>query len=522
MTWLLRGALVAITALLYGSYLDRSPIYLNNDEAAFALQAHTVVTTGRDTNGRWLPLYFQIHENVWYHPVIVYAMAAGLAVLPFAEWAVRVPTVTVAVINVLLVHALARRLTGREATATLAAAVLILTPAHFMHARLACDYLFPLPFVLTWMRCLLRFLDTRRTRWLVIGMTALGIGLYTYIASVVMMPLYVLVTLLWISHAGLLTARRFALATAAFVVWLLPLTAWLLTHPEMYAGLASRYQQFDVDVVGAPTAALSANAVVARADVFARFFDPWFLFDVAQSNVMSSTYQTGVFLTATGVLMAVGVAATLWRARRDWWLVLVVFVTAPVAASLITEPYAIDRALMLLPAGVLLAAHGLDVLLVNAGRAGLVLAIALLAWMPWQFDGFYRDYLGDYRARSAFWFNGNNRGAMRDVMDHVAAQGEERVYLAENIPFVRIYWQLYTRMYDREDLLPRTVYFHPATTPVESIAPGSSLLTNFDDPIERELLKRADVRAVQFITEPSGSRTFVRFVKTADRSGRPQ
>jgi hypothetical protein len=111
MTWLVRGGLVVITGLLYGAYLDRSPIYLNNDEAAFALQAHAIATTWHDTNGRLLPLYFQIHENVWYHPIIVYAVALGFAVLPFAEWSVRVPTIAVAILNVLLVHAIVRRLT---------------------------------------------------------------------------------------------------------------------------------------------------------------------------------------------------------------------------------------------------------------------------------------------------------------------------------------------------------------------------------------------------------------------------
>ena len=57
-----------------GQMLERSPIYLNNDEAAFAVQAHAIATTGHDDDGRLMPLYFNMLPSVWYQPVIVYLM----------------------------------------------------------------------------------------------------------------------------------------------------------------------------------------------------------------------------------------------------------------------------------------------------------------------------------------------------------------------------------------------------------------------------------------------------------------
>jgi 4-amino-4-deoxy-L-arabinose transferase-like glycosyltransferase len=513
MRWLIRLTLVVVTVLLYGSHLDRSPIYLNNDEAAFALEAHSIATTLRDTNGRLLPVYFNVYENVWYHPVIVYAMALAFTVLPFAEWATRIPTVIAAAANVVLVHSIAQRLTGCQITGLVAAVMLILTPAHFMHARLACDYLFPLPFVLAWMLCVIRWHETRRTQWLAVGSAALGVGLYTYIASVVMMPLYVAMTL------GLLlltrrAARRAVLSVIGpFLLLLIPLVLWVTTHPEMYAGMAGRYRQYNLDLVGSPAGAVDLAMLKDRLDVFVRFFDPFFLFDVAESNVMSSTYRTGVFLTAMSVFAALGMVAIARARTFGWLLVAAVFVTAPVAASLIVEAYAIDRALMLVPTGVLIAAAGFDLLFFRAGRAGQLIAVALLIWLPWQFDGFHRDYFGDYRARAAFWFNTNNRGAMTELIALHPPESGRRVYLADNIPFVRVYWPLFTRMQQREDLLARTIYFDPARVPVESIPAGSAVLTVAGDRIERELLRRSDIRAVKYTTEPDGTPTFVRFEK---------
>jgi hypothetical protein len=66
------------------------------------------------------------------------------------------------------------------------------------------------------------------------------------------------------------------------------------------------------------------------------------------------------------------------------------------------------------------------------------------------------------------------------------------------------------------------MFFGPTVDP-DTIPPGSIVLTNAGDPIERTLLPRADMRAVRYITEPDGSRTFVRFEKlTASERGGPR
>src|SRR5437867_10006259 len=97
-------------AVLYTVRLNGVPPSLSTDETAFALQAHAIATTAHDENGRLLPLYFQVFENVWFHPALVYCMAPVLAVVRPMPWAVRLPTVVVALCNIFLVFALARRL----------------------------------------------------------------------------------------------------------------------------------------------------------------------------------------------------------------------------------------------------------------------------------------------------------------------------------------------------------------------------------------------------------------------------
>src|SRR5438876_6905530 len=130
---LVLAAVTIAAAVLYTAHLARVPSFLSSDETAFALQAHAIATTAHDENGRLLPLYFQMMQNVWFHPALVYCMAPVLAVVRPMPWAVRLPTVIVALVNLLLVFALGRRL-GLSQTAAIGAVVLLaLTPAHLIH-----------------------------------------------------------------------------------------------------------------------------------------------------------------------------------------------------------------------------------------------------------------------------------------------------------------------------------------------------------------------------------------------------
>lgn len=218
------GLLLVAVCALYAIDLGRAPIYLHDAEVLFALHARSIATTAHDTNGRLLPLYFQmpsIGENVWFHPVIVYWMALFLGSLPMTEWAVRLPSVFVGLLDVVLMYLIGRRLFHSSRWGSLAAALLALTPAHFMHSRIAMDYLYPVPFVMAWLLCLLSFLERRRTWVLFLGVSLLGVGVYSYIASVIMMPVYLLMTWAVLYATSSRSLRLYVVSVAGFV-WPLP------------------------------------------------------------------------------------------------------------------------------------------------------------------------------------------------------------------------------------------------------------------------------------------------------------
>ena len=293
---LLRLVLFALAVqVLYALGLGHTPPHLHRDEVDIALQAHSISTTGRDLDGRLLPLYFRMHNlgpHVWFHPLIVYVTAVFLWFLPFTEAALRFPTTVIATLNVVLMYFVARRLFGTERWAFFAAALLAMTPAHFLHGRLLFDFIYPLPFVLTWLLCLLKYLDAGRPWMLFAAATALGAGVFSYIASVIMMPVYLALTALVLVVRQRVSLRTCAIAAAGFLWPLLLWIPWFATQPTFVAEVFNRYGVTGgaaalplepagssiVELVRSTASHFRFSKVAERVTLYWAFFDPAFLY----------------------------------------------------------------------------------------------------------------------------------------------------------------------------------------------------------------------------------------------------
>ena len=565
--WVRLAALLVIAALLYLPRLDRVPLHLGYDEIFFGLHAHALAETGHDANGRLLPLYLQAFPsaNYWIQPAAPYLTALFLQVLPLSDSAIRLPTVMLGLVNVVLVYFIAWRLFGRELLALVAAALLVVTPAHLIHSRLGVDYLYPLPFVLTWVLCLLIFLERRQAAVLFAGTSALGLGFYSYVASVVMMPIYVGLTclFLWWDREP---RRSYVIAFAGFAWPLLLLPLFLLAHPEVIDGFRDRYGFRSVspgsklNAAGRLLDVLNTRTIQDRLSVYYNFFSPEFLFVSGGNNVTNSTRQAGVFLAPLAPFFAVGLydAATRWTRHKA--LVVLGFLTAPVAAIIIVENYAVDRALGLLPFGVLLATFGLVRMWEASCRrawrpfwvpAGLALVLVGLAYQAWklvtafalsgpslalvaggalvlatgyaterlqrwwplamalllmalaQYPVFYRDYFGDYAARASPWFGNNIRGAIERVVALHDEQPAPAVYLSADIQHVISYWQFYLQMRGRDDLIPRGVVFKIDELDADAIPAGSLVVVGAQERPPVSLVERGAWREVATATDPN-------------------
>jgi 4-amino-4-deoxy-L-arabinose transferase-like glycosyltransferase len=507
MTTRITTALIAATialgaTFLYARALGTVPPYLIHDEAQGALQAYAIATTGRDLSGRWLPMYFTEPEfPPGRDPALIYVTAIGLTWLPFTESGARTPTALVAVLDVVLMFFAARAIFQNTWLAVLAAGFLALTPIHFIRGRLLLSPLYSIPFVLGWLWAFGRFEQQPSSGRFVAASGWLALGMYSYLAAVVMMPLYLLMTIA--TAARSLRWRSVSLAGATFAVCLLPMAAWYVTHPERNAQIVSAYQ---LDAGGS-----WLSAVGNRLSLYWRFFDPAYLFVSGDASMINSTRTAGLFPMAFAILLPLGLIA-ITRARRPMgWIIAAGFLAAPVV-SVISGGIEMNRVMFVIPFAVLVATHGVNALWDGRSAAPRLLAALLVASIAGQFTGFYRQYMGDgYRTGAATWFSGNVREAMREL---IARSGSEEIYISREIDWAHRMWQFYAIEAGRLDLMPQTSY---VTEPPAAAAPGSKWLCPADSQRCAALATSGTWRNVVTVPSVDGTRSFIILERTATR-----
>jgi 4-amino-4-deoxy-L-arabinose transferase-like glycosyltransferase len=496
-TRLLVLAIALLAGLLYAARLNDAPIYMMHDETQFALQAQSIASSGRDLGGRFMPVFFSEPEfPAGRDPVIIYASALVLRVLPFSEGSARLATALVGMLDVVLVFLVARRLFKSDYAGCVGAVLMALTPAHFIRARLGLSPMYSVPFVLLWLLALLAYDDRPSTRRLALGGAWLGLGVYTYLASVVMMPVYLGLTCLLALRAR--NIRAAVAATAAFLVALVPMLAWHLLHPERFGQVFGSYREFS------RAAQLTVlEGIQARIAMYWSFFNPEFLFMTGDTSLVNSTRQVGFFPMAFVVLLPVGLHA-IWKSGRPaLWIIGIGLLAAPLAA-IVSGAIEMNRIMYAMPFGALVAVIGAMALMAEGGwRRGV--AMALVVSVAWQFAGFYRDYHGEYRARSAAWFGGNLRDAMVNVIDAHPDGQTTPIYVSAKIPFASRYWRFNALRTQRGSLIDAPIYFSdpPAT------APGGSTLLCASAAAEcAQLASSAEWRVSFIATEPDQTASF--------------
>lgn len=509
-TLLVAAALTVTSVLLYATRLGFTPAYLMHDEMQFTLQAQSIASSGRDLSGRLLPVFFTEPEfPAGRDPVIIYVTAAMLTWLPFSEMSARLPTALMGVLSILLMFLLARRLFGSDRAALVSAALLAFTPAHFMRSRLALSPQYAIPVVLAWLLVMVLFAERASVRRLAAAAAVLGAGVYTYLASVVMMPLYLALTLWWGGRT--LGWRAAGLAGLAFLVVLMPMALWYLTHPERTTQIVSAYQLAGAAGGGGLDLSSMAGVIRARLGLFWSFFSPAFLVVSGDSSLVNSTRQIGFFPLSFIVFLPVGIYRLVAARQPMAQLILAGLATAPLA-TVLTGALEMNRLLLLIPFGVLTACYGMVALATARAAVWRAVAVLLLVSVPIQFAGFYADYMGRYRVESAPWFGGNTRDVFNAAIARAGADPEVQVLVSDGIPFAERYWRFYALVNGRADLIGRMTRYRPGRA--DHAGAKAVLACPITAAECRELMGGAAWRTVTIATELDGSPSFALLERT--------
>ncbi len=503
------AVVLLIATLLYFRNLGSAPLNIGVDEARFTVHAQSLSATSRDIDGARLPLFFHIinplspdnGSDIWWQPMLFYLVAAVFRVAPVSEAAVRLPIACIALLNVWLIGQVARRLFGNGWYGVVAAGILALTPAHFMFGRQALDYFCTLPFVLLWLWRLIAAVDDVGARYPVAIGVILGTALYSHISSWILMPVFLIVTLIvfWRLQKPLASS---VWLSAGFGMMVLPVLPWLWLHPGMIHDMITNYK-------------LAGGLRLAeRVDLYWDAFNPSYLFFSGGSNPMFATRRAGVLPLAAAVLLPLGAVRTLRRDTIVGRVILAGFLLSPVAvvAALPEDAkYYTPRGLLLVPFAVLICTSGVE-WLVESGAAHWrsitrIVAAVLVVSVPFQFAGFAAYYFGPYQTWSAPRFDPLNlRAVAASVSAADAAATIPTVYLSEDVDEPQAeQWLFYLLAGHHLDLWRRSRHLQLRDFDTTRMQPGSYVVLEAHHPGLSRLLSSGRCSLVAMIDDVGGS-----------------
>jgi len=132
------GIILLLATFLRVYKLNVVPIELSGDELDVGYHAYSILKTGRDYTGHFLPTYISSLAEAR-TPLFIYSTIPFVAIFGLSEWGVRLPAVFFGLIGIILIFFLSRKLFESESLGLIASFLLAITPWHIHYSRAAYE-----------------------------------------------------------------------------------------------------------------------------------------------------------------------------------------------------------------------------------------------------------------------------------------------------------------------------------------------------------------------------------------------
>lgn len=372
--WILLG-IIAIAFLLRVWNIGGVPASPDWDEAALGYNAYSILHTGKDEYGKFLPVVLRSFDD--YKPALyTYLIIPLLPLLDLSVVAVRLPSVLLGTVTVFLTYILARILLKKDSLALLSAFLLAISPWHIQFSRIAFEANVALFFNVLMVVSLLL---TRKKPWYIfISVIAAACAIYTYQSAKVFTPiLFFIVIALYYKEFLQISKKYITAAVLVGLIVIAPMMFYIATNRQSLLRAQTTSVFYDTSNLADTTAKLAYDD--AHHDVLGKIFDNRRVFYAQEVLLGYLSHYNLNWLFVTGdnprhhapnmgllylwelPFLLIGIYFLLYGPfeRKSKLLILLWFLAAPVPASITTGvPHAV-RTLNFLPTFQLFTACGL-------------------------------------------------------------------------------------------------------------------------------------------------------------------
>lgn len=374
--------------------LGAIPSGFYSDESLYGYEAYSILQTGKDQYGNFLPLVFKAFGD--YRPgLFIYTLVPFIKLFGLTEFATRLPAALFSLFTCVAIFLLSFELWRKFWAATLASFLFAISPWSLQFARMSHE-----ANIATFLVVLASYLfikGSKRHLFLILSLILFSLSLYSYYNTRVFVPLW-LVTLIIFFRKNLFNQKKYlGLGLIITAILVLPLfkilnsaeTGWSRVDAVSLwgdPGIVAKINEFrgEDSMAKNSLSPVFHNKIVdgsiAFLKSFSTHFDPQFLFFQGDPVQLYQTPNTGLLFFAEPLILLIAVFV-LWK-KKDIFLPLFLFwfIFGLLPDTLTRLSPAAPRIHLVLPLLSLMGGYGLYHVIINKPRRNLTISfIAILS-----------------------------------------------------------------------------------------------------------------------------------------------
>jgi 4-amino-4-deoxy-L-arabinose transferase-like glycosyltransferase len=217
---------IAVAFFLRIYKITSIPPSLNWDETSIGYNAYSIMLTGKDEWGQFLPLHFKSFGE-YKLPAQIYASIPAIYLFGLNEFGIRITPVLYGTLTVLLLYFLTQELFKKKSISLISSFLLAVSPWHIQLTRASFESSFSLFWFLLGVWLLIKGLKVKK--WIIISMVPFVISVYTYNTARIFTPLFLFVFYLLNIKFFLENFKYLAFSFLTFVVLASPIIPFVLS-----------------------------------------------------------------------------------------------------------------------------------------------------------------------------------------------------------------------------------------------------------------------------------------------------
>lgn len=328
--------------------LDILPLF--GDEIDVGYQAFSLLTTGKDYMGNFLPSYLQSFSESR-APLLIYTSIPFVSIFGLNEYGIRLAPAVFGLISLIYFYLLIKLLTRNPTLSLLCTFFLSITPWHLHYSRCAFEVTLLLALILAAIFYFYTFLDTKKHLFLSLSFFLFALTFYTYNTANIFTPL-IMFTLFSLTFPALkkLLNSKITISNFLFLlIFILPIISKIfLGQAANRFNLISIFNDKEIisEIINKRTDFTSSQNQTERifhnkpTAYISNFYKNYltsfsfqFLFLTGDSNPRHNIPQNGLILTPLAIILVIGLINVKIEKLEDK-LMIIWLTIAPIAASL--------------------------------------------------------------------------------------------------------------------------------------------------------------------------------------------